>query len=140
MENTKKQYETTFIVNGSLEDPQVESIITQATETITRNGGEIIALNKWGRKRLAYPIKKKNNGYYVNVEFVGMGIIIPLLERVLTLDENVLRYLSIQLDEKILEARKQPHPTPLTEVVPDVDDIVREPLFEDDEEVSIPEV
>ena len=73
MNIAKNHYETTFIINASLEDSQIESTISHVSEVITRNGGEITALNKWGRKRLAYPIQKKNNGFYVNMEFIAPG-------------------------------------------------------------------
>ena len=53
MNQTKRLYETTLIINASLEDSQIEAVITRGQEIITRNGGEIKALNKWGRKRLA---------------------------------------------------------------------------------------
>src|SRR5206468_9438818 len=53
MEPRKRLYETTFIVNASLEDTQIEGAITHIQEIITRNGGEITAVNRWGRKRLA---------------------------------------------------------------------------------------
>ena len=69
MVHPKHLYETTFIVNASLEDTQVEAVLAHVTEVITRNGGEMKAVNKWGRKRLAYTIQKKNNGFYINLEF-----------------------------------------------------------------------
>jgi small subunit ribosomal protein S6 len=105
MNIAKNHYETTFIVNASLEDGQIESTIAHVQEVITRNGGEITALNKWGRKRLAYPIQKKNNGFYVNMEFIAPATAMALLERVYQLDENTLRFLTLHLDEKILKAR-----------------------------------
>ncbi len=136
MEQVKKPYEITFIINASLEDSQIETFITQVTELITRNGGEITAVNKWGRKRLAYTIQKKNNGYYANIEFVAAGALIPQLERMLSLDENVIRFLSIQLDQRALDARKQPPPILESMVEPIL--IIPEPLFEDEEDVVAP--
>ena len=105
MIHRKSQYETTFIINASIEDTQIEPLVSHAQEVITNNGGEITALNRWGRKRLAYPIEKKNNGYYVNVEFTGPGSVVPRLEQVYTLDENILRFLTVKLDKKALQAR-----------------------------------
>jgi small subunit ribosomal protein S6 len=107
MNIAKNNYETTFIINASLEDGQIESTTNHVQEVITRNGGEIKALNKWGRKRLAYPIQKKNNGFYVNMEFIAPAPAMALLERVYQLDENVLRFLTIHLDDKVLAARSQ---------------------------------
>lgn len=119
-------YETTVIINASLEDSQIEAAIARITETITKNGGTITALNKWGRKRLAYPINKKSNGYYVNIEFMAPPALIATLERSYQLDEMVLRYLTVALDRKALEARKLAATAPPAEAteVPK-----REPLF-----------
>lgn len=136
----KPTYETTFIVNASLEDTQIETVISHVTETITRNGGEIIAVNKWGRKRLAYTIKKKNNGYYTHIEFLAAGTVIPQLERLYQLDENILRFLTIHLDEKAIRAKEQAAIVPPAEAAPPPPDAVRQPLFEDEEEQkAIPE-
>ena len=133
MENKKNTYETTFIINASLEDPQIEGVITQISEVITRNGGEITSVNRWGRKRLAFTIKKKNNGYYVNIEFKAPAVTITQLERMYLLDENILRFLTIHLDEKALGARQQ---SPALQVVDENsahEGTGQEPLFESEE-------
>ncbi len=108
MQETKKIYETTFIVNASLDDAQIDGVIDKAKEAITKNGGEIRDLAKWGRKRFTFPIKKKNNGFYVVFEFTGPGDTVSKLERHYQLDENILRYLTILLDKKALQARVAP--------------------------------
>ena len=138
MIQTKQSYETTFIVNASLEDTHVDTVVNHIQEIITRNGGEITAINRWGRKRLAYTIRKKNNGFYANIEFKASGPIIGQLERAFLLDENILRFLTIRLDKRALQARLQqaamPEQTesqpPTIPVAPIP--IAREPLFVDD--------
>jgi small subunit ribosomal protein S6 len=105
MTQKKKIYETTFIVNAGLDDPQIDAIIEKVKEVITKHGGEIMELAKWGRKRFAYPIKKKNNGFYVLCEFTSPSDIVSKLERHFQLDENILRFLIIALDKKALQAR-----------------------------------
>jgi small subunit ribosomal protein S6 len=55
-------YESTYIVNAALEDADIEQVVARVTEYIEQHGGKIIDHNKWGRRRLAYPIKKKHNG------------------------------------------------------------------------------
>jgi small subunit ribosomal protein S6 len=105
MEKKKNIYETTFIVNASLDDPQIDTIIDKVQEVITKNNGEIMELAKWGRKRFAYPIKKKNNGFYVVCEFKASGDLIARLERHFLLEENIIRFLIIGLDKKALQAR-----------------------------------
>jgi len=136
--NEQRLYETTFIVNASLEDPQVEAVATRIQEIITNNGDEIVAVNRWGRKRLAYPIKKKNNGYYVNIEFNGKGSTINQLEHVYHLDENILRYLTIKVEKNALKAREiKPVVSEEEEVLSEIDVVdIKAPLFEDDEEES----
>ncbi len=107
MQQQRKTYETTFIVNASLDDPQIDAVIEKAKDVIVKNGGEIVEIVKWGRKRFAYPIRKRNNGFYVVVIFQGTGEVITRLERHYQLDENVLRFLVIVLDKKALRARAQ---------------------------------
>ncbi len=105
MEKKKNIYEATFIVNASLDDPQIDAVIDKVQEVITKNNGEIMELAKWGRKRFAYPIKKKNNGFYVVLEFKSSGDLIARLERHFLLEENIIRFLIIGLDKKALQAR-----------------------------------
>jgi small subunit ribosomal protein S6 len=99
-------YETTYIINSTLEDADVEQAITRVSEYITNHGGSILELNKWGRRRLAYPISKKFNGFYVHCIFESPASIIPQLERFFILDDNVLRHLTLQLTEKLRQYRK----------------------------------
>jgi small subunit ribosomal protein S6 len=129
MNASKRIYETTFVINASLDDPQVEAVVNRVQETITKNGGTIRALNKWGRKRLSYPINKKTNGFYVNVEFDGPGTLLALLDRSYQLDEMVLRHLTIVLDRKALAARAAAMARAAAEVAAAPPPPVREPLF-----------
>jgi small subunit ribosomal protein S6 len=105
MSNATRQYETTFIVNASLDDVQVDGVISRVQETITKNGGTISSLNKWGRKRLSYSINKRTNGFYVNIEFEAAGTLLAPLERSFQLDEMILRHLTVVLDKKAIAAR-----------------------------------
>lgn len=103
-----KLYETTFIVNAALDDAQIDAVIEKVKDVIAKNGGEVRDLAKWGRKRFAYSIKKKNNGYYIVCEFSAPGESIAKLERHYQLDENIIRYLTIMLDKKALQSRIKP--------------------------------
>ncbi|MBI4534956.1 MAG: 30S ribosomal protein S6 [Ignavibacteriae bacterium] len=132
MDKAKRIYETTCIVNASLDDSQVEAVIGRVVDTITKNGGTITSLNKWGRKRLSYSINKKTNGFYVNIEFEAPATLIALLERSYQLDEMILRYLTIMLDAKALAARAAiAAAAPAASEEPAPPPPAREPLFKE---------
>jgi small subunit ribosomal protein S6 len=96
-------YESAVIINAALDDEQIESIISRIKEFITNNGGDIREIENWGRKRLAYMINKSKIGYYAVFRFNAPTNIITKLERNYTLDEHILRYLTISLDRDAVE-------------------------------------
>lgn len=91
-------YESAVLINAALDDEQIESIISRIKETIVNNAGEIREIENWGRKRLAYMVKKSKIGYYVIFRFNAPSNLLSKLERYYTLDEYILRYLTIKLD------------------------------------------
>lgn len=138
MNEPKRLYETTFIVNAALEDPQIEAVVGRIQDVITKNDNEIVAVNKWGRKRLAYPIKRKYNGYYVNIEFNGNGSTVKQLQHVYNLDENILRHLTIRVDKKALKAREMPSAVIEDDIISEIELVdLKEPLFTDDDSTEL---
>jgi small subunit ribosomal protein S6 len=96
-------YESAVIINAALDDDQIETEVVRLQESIVNFGGEIIDIDKWGRKRLAYVVNKSKIGYYAIFRFSAPSIIVAKLERTYVLDENILRFLTIQLDQDALE-------------------------------------
>ncbi len=96
-------YESAVLINAALDDEQVEAIIARVKETIVSNGGEISEVENWGRKRLAYVVKKSKIGYYVIFRFNSPSNIVSKLERFYSLDEYILRFLTIRLDKDAIE-------------------------------------
>ncbi len=107
MAEEKRTYEVTYIVNAVLSDDQIKSVVKRISSFIEDNGGEIIELNEWGSKRLAYPINKKRNGYYVNLYMKAVGDLVVRLERSLEIDDDILRYLTLRMDAKMLRHYEQ---------------------------------
>ena len=105
--NNTRHYETTVIINGALEDETITQVVNRTTEFITRNGGDIKNADHWGRRRLAYAINKKNNGYYVQFTVDGPAALVQQLERFYMLEEHVIRHLTLQLDESDLKGRDE---------------------------------
>lgn len=99
-------YETTFIVNAALEDQDIDAVVSKVTDYLVNHGGEIKETNKWGRKRLAYPINKKFNGYYVHLIYDIHPNQMDIIERFLVLEDTILRHLNMSLSEKMIEHRK----------------------------------
>ncbi|PIQ08685.1 MAG: 30S ribosomal protein S6 [Ignavibacteriales bacterium CG18_big_fil_WC_8_21_14_2_50_31_20] len=137
-------YESVIIFNATLEDQQIDSILTSIEEQMSANGVEITDIEKWGRKRLAYPIKKGKSGYYIIYRFTSPREYITKFERTLRLDENVIRFLTIKLELKdleYLEKRKSEvqeevveNEVTILEAEPVVDDIIEETETNDSEE------
>jgi small subunit ribosomal protein S6 len=96
-------YESVVIVNAAHEDDQIEATFSRVEELIKSNGGEISDIDKWGRKRLAYPIRKSKSGYYFVYKFTAPRELVAKLERAYRLDESIIRYLTIVLDKKAIE-------------------------------------
>ena len=107
MAENKRTYEFTYIVNSVLSDEQIKSVVERISKFIQENDGEILNVDDWGTRRLAYPINKKRNGYYVNMYMKVPGEFIPRLERSLEIDDDILRYLTLRMDAKMIRHYEQ---------------------------------
>jgi small subunit ribosomal protein S6 len=112
-------YESAVIINAALDDEQIENEVSRLREHIINFGGEIIDLDKVGRKRLAYVVNKSKIGYYAIFRFSAPSNIVAKLERVLLLDENILRFLTIRLDKDALEYFEK-NKAAVLDLIPDV--------------------
>lgn len=101
----KRLYETTVVLNGALEDDAIEQLVGRLTDFIAQNGGEIEASDRIGRRRLVHPIRKRTNGFYLGVRFKANTDLVQRLEKMYVLEEQILRYLTLAIDEKLLRAR-----------------------------------
>ena len=92
------RYEIMFIIAAALEDEKKQETIETVKEIIN-DGGEVINVNVIGMKRLAYPIQKKNDGYYVLVDFNAPADLPKELDRRLRISDNVIRHIIINKDD-----------------------------------------
>jgi small subunit ribosomal protein S6 len=94
------QYEVVFIMTPVLSEEQMMDTVTKFKKILTTDGGsEIVHEYNWGLRKLAYPIQKKNTGFYYLVEFKSSGEIINKLETEFKRDERVMRFLTVKLDK-----------------------------------------
>jgi small subunit ribosomal protein S6 len=91
-----RDYEIVYIFDSVLDRSLVDQKLERFNQLVTGNGGgEILAVEHWGKRQLAYPIKKHDNGYYVVVQFRTDPTNLPEFERAIKLDEQVLRHLVV---------------------------------------------
>ena len=90
------KYEAMYIVTPEMEDEAIKGVIEKFSGIITANGGEIEKTDEWGRKKLAYPIDYKTEGYYVLVNFAAAPKLPRELERNFRNDESILRYMVVR--------------------------------------------
>ena len=95
------RYEMIYIIDTGLEDSARKELVEKVSALIVNNGGEIEKVDEtWGKRRLAYAIDYKAEGWYVLVNFKAPADLPRELERNLQINENVLRYLVVKLEEK----------------------------------------
>ncbi len=94
-----KQYETVIIMTPVLLMDQVDEAVAKYRKFLTDNGAIIVHENNWGLRKLAYPIQKKNTGFYFLFEFKSEPTLIAKMEVEYKRDERIMRFLSIALDK-----------------------------------------
>jgi small subunit ribosomal protein S6 len=99
-------YEVLFIVAPNTEEGDVESLITQLSDVVTNQGAQVAKVDRMGRRRLAYPIQKFSDGYYVVLTVEGTGAEIAEVERRMRVSDAIIRYITIRIDEDLKRAEK----------------------------------
>lgn len=132
-----KQYDTTIIIDGSLDQAQRKSLIEKFEKSLKKLGGKLDRTVRWGLRELAYEIKKRTHGYYVMFYFNAEPGVIKKFESELNLNEYILRYMTLLFDGKhpdyIKDETGQDTGATASKVIP-------EPQKEENSEVSDDEV
>jgi len=145
-------YESIFIVDSLVPPKDIDAAIERFNGIITENKGTVRRVDKWGKKRLAYEIEKKQYGYYVAIEFEGKGNIPAVLESDYNFNDKVLRYLTYRYDKSKLKILKEdqgteketaappPVPAPKPKVEPTPEPVIQEVPAEEPEKSEEPVV
>lgn len=99
-------YEVLLIVAPNIEESDIDTLVTQLGDVATNQGARIAKIDRMGRRRLAYPIGKFNDGHYVVFTLEGSGAEIAELERRMRVTDAVIRYITIRIDEDLKRAEK----------------------------------
>ena len=96
-----RRYETIFIIRPNAGEDDITEIIDRNTGIIVDDfGGTMLTIDKWGMKKLAYLIKKEQQGYYVYIQYAGLPEAVMEMERLLKIDDRILKYMTIKLQEQ----------------------------------------
>jgi small subunit ribosomal protein S6 len=98
VEQLQWDYELVFIINPEVADDALDPLVNNITQYITGKGGEVVEVARWGRKKLAYPIKHVMEGNYILVKFKLNPLANKELENNLKISEKIIRYLLIKID------------------------------------------
>ena len=101
------QYEVMYVIDAALEDGARVELINRFSELVKKNGGEIDRVDEWGKRRLAYAINYKTEGYYVLMYIKAPSDLPRELERNMQISDSVLRYLVVRY-EGALPAKREP--------------------------------
>ncbi len=100
------KYETVFIVRPDTTDENLDQLIAQMETAVTGAGGKPEQTSKMGRRRLAYRVHRQREGFYILLSLEGSGNTVRELERRLKVNDQVIKYMTVRLDEQIKRAEK----------------------------------
>lgn len=92
-------YETMFIINTTLDEEAKNAIIEKFKGIMTNMAGEIVKVDIWGKRRLAYEINDMSDGFYVLIDFNGEAALVEELDRVFKITDGILRHIIIRKDK-----------------------------------------
>jgi len=95
-----RTYEIMFIVRPDVEEADLDKLIEGFSANVTNGGGEIKTVEKMGRRRLAYTVRKFNDGFYVLLTIAAAGSLIAEIERRLRVSEQVIKFITVRMDEE----------------------------------------
>jgi small subunit ribosomal protein S6 len=107
------QYETLFIVHPELPEAQVRETIDRLRRLIEGMEGQVVELQDWGMRDLAYPVRKQPRGIYVLVQYAARPEVVKELERSMKLSDEILRFISVRMPEKRTTGRHAQRPRPV---------------------------
>jgi len=117
-----RKYETFFIIDPDLTEEAYTLAGDKLKGIVNANGGAVLTYVPWCKKKLAYPIKKRNQGLYILMEFGGGPELVAELERNMRLDERVLKFITVKLEDRFDPDKEEAR------------EIVTAPAFEEEEE------
>ena len=96
-----RRYETIYIANPNLDDEALKEVVTKFSDLIKKQKGSIVKIDEWGKRKMAYEVKRFDKGHYILLDFCGLPEMVMELERNLKLDDRILKYSTVKIDEDV---------------------------------------
>ena len=103
----RRDYELGFILDPEVNEEQSNAIIERIQQIVNNHDGEVVRVSQWGRRRLAYPIRHKRDGFYVFFDMILTPETVSELDRNMRVTEEVLRHIIIRRDPKIVQQERE---------------------------------
>jgi small subunit ribosomal protein S6 len=104
---SNRTYEILFIADPGLGEPEVDALAAQVQGFVEQAGGTLQKLEKWGKKRLAYSVRRHTEGSYVLLVAEGVGGLIKEVERRLKVTDGIVRFLTVRVDDELRKAERR---------------------------------
>lgn len=102
----RRDYELGFILNPEVNEEQSSAILERIQQIVNTHDGQVVRINQWGRRRLAYPIQHQRDGFYVFFDMILTPETVSELDRNLKVTEEVLRHMIVRRDPKIVQQER----------------------------------
>ena len=110
-----RPYEVMIIFDAGLEEDSIRPVLDRASDALKAGGGQIVRVDRWGKRRFAYELKHRLEGYYVLVEASSDAAAMAQMDRVLSLADEVVRHKVIRLPDSVAGRGPRPVPVPVPE-------------------------
>lgn len=117
-----RRYETIVIVRPGAGEAEFSAVSEKVTGTIQGFGGSIVRTDRWGLKKLAYPIKKETQGDFLYVEYAGLPDGVKEMERLIRIDDRVLKFMTVKTQDVFIPDAPKPEGVAEPEATPAPED------------------
>ena len=104
---SERTYELLFIADPNLSEPDVDTLTAQVQTYVEKEGGKVDKLEKWGKKRMAYEVRRHSEGYYVLMTVLGGAALVKEVERRIKVTDGIIRHITVRVDEDLKKAERR---------------------------------
>lgn len=96
-----REYETVYLLKPDIPSEQLEAVKEKFSQVIRSTQGHLLSLGDWGKRKLAYDVQKNHHGHFIYLRYLGASELVAQLERLLRIDDNVMKFLTVKLNDDV---------------------------------------